>query len=266
LVLCVGFVMCACDRSEDKESGRSTGTTTANVEITSSLEGMKVLPRRVRWTATTSLPPERIKHVRFLVDRQRLWTDQSPPFSYGEEGAYLVASIHWIPGLAKRHFTVRVAATDGSVWKETVVAQVPKPQISRRVPAYGLWGRLAPNAPRDQDYDERSYTAELSIYPGELWVGRSYEQMFIYELSADARRFSVGVPVFLGSHDRGIVSSGRHVHGYQCPPDGPPAVYTWSWTKDRFGPFSGKHLVLTAEQEPCTPRQQILEGLWELWD
>jgi hypothetical protein len=257
----------ACQGSGQEEGAESTAASTGKVEITSSLEGMAVLPRHVRWTATTSLPPERIKHVRFLVDRALLWTDRTPPFSYGEVGAVLATSTLWTTGVPVRRFVVRVKATDGSVWKEAVLAQVPKPKISRGVPAYGFWRRVAPDAPRDQEYSDRSYTGDLSISPGELWVGRGYEQMFIYELSADARRFYVGVPIFRGSHERGVVDSGRHVHGFQCPPNGPTATYAWSWTKDPFGPLpSTEHLVLKAEQEPCAARQTILEGLWEITD
>jgi len=82
-----------------KESEASTGpwASTTEVDIHSSLEGMAELPRHLRWTTTISLPAEQIKDVRFLVDRQTLWIDAEPPYSYGEEGAYLATSYFYNP-------------------------------------------------------------------------------------------------------------------------------------------------------------------------
>jgi hypothetical protein len=153
------------------------------------------------------------------------------------------------------------------VWKKTVLARVPKPKIDPSAPAYGIWGGLAPGAPRDQTYSERSYTAELWLSPGHLGVSTPFPGEprtgrsggFEYELSADKRRFYLGVQVFHGSRGRDPVFSG-------CAPDGPAAIYAWSWTKDSFGPFRERFLILKAEKEPCAGRRQLLEGTWELVD
>jgi hypothetical protein len=92
----------ACDFHSDKEESQTRvskgpSASTTKVDIHSSLEGMAELPRHLRWTATISLPAEQIKKVRFLVDRQRLWLDAEPPYSYGEEGAFLATSYFYDP-------------------------------------------------------------------------------------------------------------------------------------------------------------------------
>jgi hypothetical protein len=101
---------------------------------------------------------------------------------------------------------------------------------------------------------------------GALWVGRTVEHAYIYELAAaDLRRFRIGVPIFMGSHDRAGGKQGWFFKGFQCAPDGPPATYALSWT-ERFGAFNERHLVLAARHEPCAKRRGILEGVWELLD
>ena len=96
---------------------------------------------------------------------------------------------------------------------------------------------------------------------GALWVGRTVEHAYIYELAAaDLRRFRIGVPIFMGSHDRGGGKQGWFFKGFQCAPDGPPATSALSWT-ERFGAFNERHLVLKAKHEPCQARRRILEGV-----
>jgi hypothetical protein len=276
LSLCLAAVISSCDSGEESRS-RGTGTSsrepTANVSIESSLEGFAILPPHIRWTATTSLPAEQIKDVRFLVDRTTFWIDAEPPYSYGEEGAYLATRYFYSPysdkeGQSGHRFTVRVKGIDGSVWREHVIARVQKPRIAKRAPTYGIWGRLPPDAvtnPRPAG-QFGPYTALLNMVGGALWVGRTVERAYIYELAAaDPRRFRIGVPIFIGSHDRAGDMSGWFFKGFQCAPDGPPATYALSWT-ERFGAFNARHLVLTARHEPCAKRRGILEGVWELLD
>jgi hypothetical protein len=267
----------ACDFHSGKEESQTRvskgpSASTTEVDIHSSLEGMAELPRHLRWTATISLPAEQIKKVRFLVDRQRLWLDAEPPYSYGEEGAFLATSYFYDPYYDKQgaghRFTVRVEGmTKGSAWSETVVARVQMPRTARDAPTYGIWGRL----PHDALTNPRParqvgpYTAWLHMVGEALWVGRTVKHAYIYELSASRRRFRVGVPIFLGSHNRAGDMQGWFFKGYQCAPDGPAATYVWSWTEP-FGPFNERHLVLKAKDEPCPKRRGILEGVWELLD
>jgi hypothetical protein len=264
----------ACDLgSDDKGSGATAPgntTTSAEVDIRSSLEGMEILPRHVPWTATVSLPPKRIKEVQFRIDKALMWVDAEPPYSYGETGAVLPTSIVFNPwndkeGGRGHHFTVRVEGVDGSTWRARVVARVNAPRIAKRAPVYAaVWGRLPPAAAANhalaRDYDLSAYTALLWTGGAELWVGRAFEHAYAYELSATKSRFRVGPPIYRGSD--GTIS-GWTFRGYQCPPDDPPGTYRWSRTEP-FGPDNEKYLVLKATNDPCPKRQRLLEGVWDL--
>src|SRR6266508_3014268 len=138
-----GVAGSACDFGGDAERSAKTnpsGSISATpevVEIESSLEGFDILPRRIRWTVETSLPPEQVKEVRFGIDANRkLWRDSSPPYSFGEEGTQLGT---W-PGPGRHRFTVRVIATDGSRTVATVTARVQKTKTDQRAIEQGLWG------------------------------------------------------------------------------------------------------------------------------
>jgi hypothetical protein len=231
---------------------------------------MSVLPRHIPWTATIALPADQIARVRFSVGGESLWVDRAAPYAYGEPGAVLATSRLYTSWKAKRghRFQVTVVTTEGRRWRETVVARVPKPKTWKHAPTYGIWGRRPMSVLADPESARKfgPYTAMLNMSGTGLAVGRTVEQAYIYELSATRGRFKVGPPIFLGSHEEGATNAGWTVKGYQCPPDGPPASYGWSFTKERFGPFNERHLILKAEREPCRARQRILQGLWELLD
>jgi hypothetical protein len=288
--ICIALVVvagaAACDMDEEasepeRATSSSDATTTSgveSVEVESSLEGMAMLPRHVRWIVTTSLPAEKIREVRFAVNGTRVWTDHDPPYAYGEEGAYLVTSYfhdsYWDETLGGQRFTARVIEWGGVTWRSVVVARVPKPQTTRRLPSYLIWGRLSAAALKDPPpleelvYPSSFYTSELRLLDGGLWVGRTVERAFAYEASANARVLRVGAPIFFGSHDVAGNQFGWFFKGYLCSPDGPRSTYAWSLQRRRYlGGFSGEgqyvtHLVLKARNEPCEPRRKILEGVW----
>ena len=239
----------------------------ASIDIVSSLEGIAVLPRRIRWTATVDVPVEQVQKVVFNVDRRIWWVDREPPYTYGPDGAYLVTS--WMSESPRRHsFTISVV-TSASTVSESVVARVRKAKAIDH--EYGQWGKLSPAALESppppgewRDFDE--YTGQLNWETGWLWVGRSVERAFAYELAVDAKTFRVGSPIFIGGS--GILL-GWHFKGHLCAPDGPPATYAWSQMKGHLrGRSNGRNvyaplLVLMAMKEPCKPRRRLLEGVWE---
>jgi hypothetical protein len=272
--LTLGLGAAACDLSARDEATSTPRETTAATQpdIRSSLEGTTVLPRHVPWTASV-VPADRIAEVRFVVDGSRLWVDSTPPYSYGEEGAVLATSRLYEsykdkPDRPGHRFTVKVVANDGSLWGETVVARVAKPRTLRRAPIYGIWGRrpMSVLANPESAKEHGGYTGSLHMLGTWLWVGRTIDRAYLYELSASRNRLEIGVPIFIGSHGETTTISGWSFTGYQCPADGPPATYSWSWTKERFGPFNEQHLILKAEREPCAARRKILQGLWEILD
>ena len=198
----------------------------ASLEIHSSLEGMRVLPRHVPWSATVDLPADEIEKVVFLVDGERLWSDTTAPYSYGEEGAVLATPASHYGG--RHRFTVKVVARNGKRWRETVVARVPKPKIWRDAPAFGIWGRR-PMSVLAHPRSVRKvgpYTSNLNMVGGTLWVGRTIDHAYMYELSATRRRFIVGEPIFRGSDENGVELFGWSFNGYQCGLDDSPATYT----------------------------------------
>ena len=84
-------------------------------KVSSTLDGKSVLPHRIHWVARTSLAQGRVSDVAFLIDGKVRWVERDAPYTYSEDGAYLVTS--WLtPG--RHRFTVRVTSTDGRKWHE----------------------------------------------------------------------------------------------------------------------------------------------------
>jgi hypothetical protein len=260
--------------SGDGEGGASGGSTTAAStpppDIRTSLDGMSVLPRHIPWTASVDVPADQIARVRFSVGPQTFWVDKAAPYSYGEPGAVLATAPLWDTAENDKRgrglrFTVTAVTIDGKRWRETVVARVRKPTTWRDAPTYGIWGRRRMSVLTHPESARKDgpYTAMLHFSGLSLWVGRTVDRSFLYELTATRNRLKVGPQIFLGSHDQGVTLFGWSFNGYQCAPDGPPAAYSWSLTKERFGPYKERYLILKAEREPCRARQRILQGVWE---
>jgi hypothetical protein len=272
LALCVTGALTACD-SGGKEAGSTqapTGSTERSPTIESSLEGFRVLPPHIRWTATTSLPAEDVRAVRFIVDGSPIWTDFDSPYSYGEEGAYLATrSFSYGEDESRHRFTVRVEATNGERRSETVEARVPEENLPRSFPPfnYTIWERLSaadlksPTLP--EDYPFFSETGHIHFVGSSLHVGRTRERAFAYEIiSMDRKSLQLGVPIFFGSHERGGQVAGFHFKGFQCAVDGPPAAYALS-----TGRYGGKdhyatYIRLKAVDESCEQRRRLIEGAW----
>jgi hypothetical protein len=78
--------------------------------VASTLSGKHVLPHRIHWLGTPSLPPSEIREVEFLIDGKLSWVEHHSPYTYGYDGNYLVTS--WMK--PKVHtFTVVAVATNG---------------------------------------------------------------------------------------------------------------------------------------------------------
>lgn len=90
--------------------------------VTSSLDGKKVLPHRIHWLAYPNVPRAQVKEVDFLIDGQLRWIERKAPYTYGDDGNWLVTS--WLtPGVHR--FAVRVVTTRGeAVAGKTIDARV----------------------------------------------------------------------------------------------------------------------------------------------
>jgi hypothetical protein len=106
-------------------------------QLRSTLDGVSVLPHRIRWVARPGLPPTSVESVAFSIDGRLRWIEHNPPYSYGFDGNYLVTS--WLaPG--SHSFTVRATARDGRRATRSTVARVPKAAPPPRELA-GRWFR-----------------------------------------------------------------------------------------------------------------------------
>src|SRR5271156_4835072 len=77
-------------------------------KATSTLDGKTVLPRHLRWVASTTLPASQVATVSFLIDGTVRWVETEPPYVYSNNDGnghfgYLVTT--WLtPG--QHRFTV----------------------------------------------------------------------------------------------------------------------------------------------------------------
>jgi hypothetical protein len=262
-----------CDRggSESQSQGETpsaASTTAERVQIESSLEGLPLLPPRIAWKVTTSLPAEEIREVRFFLDGDRLWKDPDAPFAYGEEGAELGT---WM-GPGRHRFTVRVIAKDGSRTSETVIARVPKRKTDR-LPEdllYGSWFRRTkeslerPPAPDEPPH----FTASLWFWGRILWVGRSNEHAFAYEYWVKGNVLYLGTAFFSGAPGEPRPVYGLSAAGTQCGSGAPPpAQYAFASKEFPGRSYSESvgfgYIELRVEKDSCAERRRLLSGVWE---
>jgi len=137
-------------------SSAPASLTTQSVKITSSLDGKKVLPLRIRWLAHPRVPTGRISKVDFLIDGKLRCVERYAPYNYSSDErhghlGYLVTT--WLmPG--KHRFTVRVVLATGRSASDTVAARVlpaPKPPAALA----GKWHRMV--------------TADPELVPSGIW-------------------------------------------------------------------------------------------------
>jgi hypothetical protein len=112
----------------------------ARFAVTSTLDGRKVVPHRIRWLAFPKLNGGEVESVAFQIDGgESRWVEKDPPYTFenGEHEGYLVTS--WLtPG--EHRFTVRAVASDGRQSTDTVVARVRRaPEPHARLG--GIWRR-----------------------------------------------------------------------------------------------------------------------------
>jgi hypothetical protein len=125
--------------------------------VTSTLAGKTVLPHRIQWVASPSIPAAKVREVDFLIDGKVSWIEHHAPYSYGYDANYLVTS--WLtPGLHR--FAVRAIAADGT--RATGVATAARVLPAPAPPAQltGNWKRTLTRA---QTGDQPSGTWRLSI-------------------------------------------------------------------------------------------------------
>jgi hypothetical protein len=120
-----------------------------------------VLPHRIHWLGFPSVPNSQVKEVDFLIDGKVRWIEQNPPYSYSDDGGYLVTS--WLdPG--RHRFTVRARTYSGRTGTDTVTARV----VAALDPPAGLAGKWQRDIPQKVPGDPTCGAADP--VPSGMWT------------------------------------------------------------------------------------------------
>ena len=238
-------------------AGAGAGT---SLSVKSSLDGKTVLPHRIHWLAYP-VPSSTKVRMEFLIDGALTWHEGSAPYSFADDGGYLVTS--WLaPG--KHTFTVRATArVGGAVAQDRVTASVVPPTDPPAALA-GTW-RRTPDVSARPEFPAGTYEIVFDKrwiedrFPGKFDPNKTHENGagsgggLIQDTHWDPgpSQFHVQGSVVFRPFDRNKPEGGSW-----CENFGPGADYTWS--------VSGNTLTLApvGGKDPCGPRGFIWTGDW----
>jgi hypothetical protein len=236
--------------------------------VTSTLDGMRALPHRIHWLAYPKVPPSTKVKVEFLIDGKVLWAERDVPYTFSDDGGYLVTS--WLtPG--RHRFTVRATVvrigamlvSDGQVAEDTVVASVARAPVPPAALA-GTWERT-PDTTGHPTFPAGTYRLVFD----RRWIQERFPGKFDPMLThangpgtgqglIEDNDWDPGTTTF---HVQGAVVFKRFDRndpegGSSCDYGGPGTDYSWSVTGDTLtlAPVSGK--------DPCAPRGFLWTGEW----
>lgn len=234
--------------------GSVTKAGTPPFKVTSTLDGKTVLPYRTRWLAYPKLPASRVAEVAFLIDGKVRWIEHEAPYTFGEDGGYLITT--WLRAGVHR-FTTRVTDSRGRRANDNVVARVRAP-LSPPGPLGHRWKRTLTSADQDKsgigDPPPKGHW-EIVIDQVGIWELDPHGSGTITQYLARGDRLDVYAPIQLAPDGVGIARYGHsRIGGFECSPSGPFGSYRWS--------IAGAKLRLAAGKEGCGGRRAILEGTW----
>jgi hypothetical protein len=240
------------------------GPSKDGLRVTSTLDGKTVLPHRIHWLAFPHLAGAQAAKVDFVIDGKVRWTERQAPYTYSDDGGFLVTSF-LSPG--RHRFTVRMRTSDGHVLSDTVRARVlPAPAPPALLE--GMWRHdvanavpADPGASADQPVPAGTWTMVFdkrwleTTAPGTFDPVASKTSGLGYIIDND---YTPGPTSF---HIAGSVTIGPVVDadprgGWWCEAWGPPTDYSWSVSGDTLtvAPAGGS--------DPCHQRGAILTGQW----
>jgi hypothetical protein len=266
-------VIAGCGGGDD-DAGASAKSSKRPFTVTSTLDGKRVLPHRIRWLAFPKVQGAEVKQVEFVIDAGTpRWVEANPPYTFGEDenGShknYLVTS--WLtPG--KHRFTVRATASDGRKSADTVVARVrPAPEPpgdlggtwKRDVPdTSGAPAAGSPGNPTDNVFPPGTYKMIIekrwiqTHFPGKYRVPQSDETGEGWIIDSDYTATATGLRALGPVTFETLQDPPQAEWGWWCWQDGPSASYQWSTNGD----------TLTLKEkgtDPCTSRSFIWAGVW----
>lgn len=267
LLLLVVAVAAGCGGSSGESS--TSATTQPAFKVTSSIDGKAVLPHRIHWYAQPTLPGSQIEEVDFLIDGRLAWTEHDAPYSYADNGGYLVTS--WLtPG--QHRFEVRAVAKDRRTAIDTVIARVlPAPQVPAALA--GTWRRTITDTSGAPAPGSAGNPTETLTPPGTYTI--TFERQWIHDVfpcTTSPCRFvaatgagalfdsdwTPGPKTFYvqGEVTFRVFNNSQRLAGWWCQTWGPPATYRWS--------VSGNTLTLAPARgtDACNIRGFIWTGRW----
>jgi hypothetical protein len=179
------IVIATCLIAASPTMARSGGGGVGAFHVTSTLDGKTVLPHRIHWVARPT--GAAITDVDFLIDGRKAWVEEERPYTYGDDGNWLVTSA-LSPG--KHHFTVRVTSASGKTVQRTTIARVLPPVSPPTDLAGGSWQRAVTQAQAGADtpagiwvltVDETGWRIKDPMGAGN-WIDAAYRPGGLVEL------------------------------------------------------------------------------------
>jgi hypothetical protein len=225
-------------------------------KVSSTLDGKRVLPLRLRWIAYSKLRPSNVSRVHFLIDGKLRWIEHEPPYNYGSDDlkghlGFLITT--WLtPG--KHRFTARVTDRHGRRATDTVTARV-LPAPAPPAALAGAWSRTV--TPEDTEKSGPGPPPpgrwKLIFDRVGAWHIDPDDGGVVNQYAALPGVIDVFAPITMAP--KGISRFGAHGFACcDCREDGPFGSYSWS--------VSGNELTLNARHEGCPNRRAIWEGVW----
>jgi hypothetical protein len=229
-------------------------------KVSSTLDRKSVLPHRIHWIGSTTLPQKQVAFVGFLIDGKTVWFGARIPDSFAGDGGYLVTA--WLtPG--RHSFTFRVHARDHSVAEDTVIARV-LPAVDPPPGLEGTWERTINGTKAPSPVPQPSGTFKIVF--DKRWVQTRLPGAFDEATSQKTGRGLIldndWTPGRSSFHAQGNVifkspqRSDRENGQTWCDAGGPGADYTWSVTGNTLT------LAPAGGDDACGIRGFIWTGQW----
>jgi hypothetical protein len=237
--------------------------------LASTLDGKTVLPHRIHWLGLPALPAWKVKEVDFLIDGRIAWVEHKAPYSYADNGGYLVTSF-LAPG--RHRFTVRAIPFAGHPATDTVTARVlPAPPVPAALA--GTWQRRISDTSTAPDPGSPGNPTSTLTPPGTYKI--AFDRRWIHDEfpctnSPCTFQSSTGAGTEFDSdwdpgpatfHVQGEVTfrmfkDADRLAGWWCETGGPPATYTWSVSGNTL------NLAPVGGHDACAIRGSVWSGTW----
>jgi hypothetical protein len=243
LVSCAASLACVVAAALAPAAGAGAEPT---FTIRSTLGGKAVLPHRVAWLAVPALPSSRVRSVEFSIDGRVRWSERNPPYTYGNDGNFLVTS--WLsPGMHR--FTVEALSADGRRATVTTKARVGTPPPPPTDLA-GTWERVLSKAEVEGAIDSAPGRWRLTIEK----AGWRFRDPGTHGALVDVAYLGGGVVEARGGVYTRLPGPGLEGNIW-CDSSYEPVRYRWSREGDTL-------TLALAGPRRCDGQSQVWAGSW----